>query len=64
MSVSCKCCVLSGRGVCVGLITHPEESYQVWCVLTECDCEVSIMRKPWSNRGCCTIGKKKKEKEG
>jgi hypothetical protein len=26
------CCVLSGRGLCVGLITGPEESYRVWCV--------------------------------
>jgi hypothetical protein len=24
--------VLSGRGLCVALITRPEESYQVWCV--------------------------------
>ena len=32
MSVSCECCVSSGRGLCVGLITHPEESYRVWCV--------------------------------
>ena len=32
MSVSCECCVLSGRGLCVGLITCPEESYRVWCV--------------------------------
>jgi hypothetical protein len=32
MSVACECCVLSGRGLCVGLITRPEESYQVWCV--------------------------------
>jgi len=32
MSVSCECCVLSGRGLCVGLITRPEESYGVWCV--------------------------------
>jgi hypothetical protein len=31
-SVSCECCVLSGRGLCVGLITCPEESYRVWCV--------------------------------
>jgi hypothetical protein len=30
--VSCGCCVLSGRGLCVGLITRPEESYRVWCV--------------------------------
>jgi hypothetical protein len=27
MSVSCGCCVLSGRGLCEGLITRPEESY-------------------------------------
>jgi hypothetical protein len=32
MSVSCKCCVLSGRGLCVGLITRLKESYRVWCV--------------------------------
>jgi len=31
MSVSCECCVLSDRGVCVGLITPPEESYRVRC---------------------------------
>jgi hypothetical protein len=32
MSVSCECCVLSGRGLCGGLITRPEESYRVCCV--------------------------------
>jgi hypothetical protein len=32
MSVSCECCVLSGRGVCVKLITRPEESYYVACL--------------------------------
>jgi hypothetical protein len=31
MSVSCECCVLSGRGLCHGLILRPEESYRV-CV--------------------------------
>ena len=31
MSVSSECCVLSGRGLCIGLITRPEDSYQV-CV--------------------------------
>ena len=30
--VSCECCVLSGRGLCVGLINRPEESYRGWCV--------------------------------
>jgi hypothetical protein len=28
MSVSCKCCVLSSRGLWVGVITRPEESYR------------------------------------
>jgi len=27
MVVSRQCRVLSGRGLCVGLITHPEDSY-------------------------------------
>jgi hypothetical protein len=31
-SVCCECCVLSGRGPCVGLIPPLEESYRVWCV--------------------------------
>jgi hypothetical protein len=30
--LSILCCVLSGRGLCVGLITRPEESYGKWCV--------------------------------
>jgi len=32
MPVSFECCVLSGTGPCVGLITRPEEFYQMWCV--------------------------------
>jgi hypothetical protein len=31
-SVSFECCVLSSGGICDGLITHPEESYRMWCV--------------------------------
>jgi hypothetical protein len=27
----CDCCVLSGRGLSVRLITCPEENYSVWC---------------------------------
>ena len=38
MDVCCECCVLSGRGLCDGLITRPEESYRVWCVVV-CDLE-------------------------
>jgi len=32
ISVSCECCVLSGRGLCVGLITRPEAFYRMWFV--------------------------------
>jgi len=32
MNVCCKCCVLSGRGICDGLISRPEESYRLCCV--------------------------------
>jgi hypothetical protein len=55
MSVSCECCVLSGTGMCVGLITRPEESYRVWCA--ECDREAAITRRPWYTRGSCAMGK-------
>jgi hypothetical protein len=33
ISVCCECCVLSGRGLCEELITRPEESYRMWCVV-------------------------------
>jgi len=29
---SCECCVLSRRGLCVGLIARPGESHRIWCV--------------------------------
>jgi hypothetical protein len=31
------------------------------CRVSECDPEASMMTSPWPTRGCCTIGKKKKE---
>jgi len=46
MSVCCEGCVLSGRGLCDELITRPEESYRLWCVV-DCDLETSGMRRPW-----------------
>ena len=46
MLVCCECCVLSGRGLCDGLITRSEESYRLWCVVV-CDQETSWMRRPW-----------------
>ena len=45
MSVCCECCVLSGRGLCDGLITRPEGSHRLWCVAV-CDLETSWMRRP------------------
>ena len=38
MFVCCECCVLSGRGLCDGLIIRPEESNRMWCVVV-CDLE-------------------------
>jgi hypothetical protein len=35
MSVCCECCVLSGRGLCDGLIIRPRESYRLWRVMNE-----------------------------
>jgi hypothetical protein len=57
-SVRCKCCVLSGRGLCVWLITRPEESFRLWCVVV-CDLETSWMRRPWPTGGCCAKRKKR-----
>ena len=47
MPVSCECCVLSGGGLCAGLITH--------CGVPKCDYEASIMRGPRSTRAVCTM---------
>jgi hypothetical protein len=44
-------CVLLGRGLCDDLITRPEESYRLWCVVV-CDLETSWMRRPWPIGGC------------
>ena len=57
MSVCRECCVLSGRGLCGELITRPEESYRLRCVVV-CYLETSWMRRPWPAVGCCV---KKKE---
>jgi len=50
--------VLSGRGLCDGLITRPEESYLLWCVVV-CDLEISRMRRPWPALGRSATNKKK-----
>ena len=46
--VSCECCVLSGSGLCVGLITRPEESYRV--------SEASVMSRFWPAGDYCAKG--------
>jgi hypothetical protein len=46
MSLSCECCVFSGRDFCVGLITHPQESNRVCVCVPECDLEASVMSRP------------------
>ena len=58
ISVCCDCCVLSGRGLCDKLITLPEKSYRLWCVVV-CDLETSRMRTAWSALGCSATGGKK-----
>jgi len=45
MFVCCECCMLSGRSLCDELITRPEESYRLWCVVV-CGLETSRMRGP------------------
>ena len=50
MFVCCECCVLSIRGPCDKLITLPEESFRLWCVVV-CDKETSRMKRPWPTRG-------------
>jgi hypothetical protein len=44
MDACCKCCVLSGRGLCDELITRPEESYRLWRVVL-CNQETSKTKR-------------------
>jgi hypothetical protein len=65
MLVACECCLLSGRGLCDGLITCPEESYRLWCIIV-CDLETSRRRRPWPLLGHSTMGgggKSERERE-
>jgi len=49
--------VLSGRGLCDELITRPEESYRLWCVVV-CDLGTSRIRRPWPPLGRSATEKK------
>ena len=50
--LSVVCCQLGG--LCVALITRPEESYRLWCVVV-CDLDTSRMRRPCPTGGCCAV---------
>jgi len=53
MFVCCECCVLSGRGLCDELITHPE------CGVSLCDVGTSKkVRRPWPALGRSATKKK------
>jgi hypothetical protein len=58
MGVSCECRMLSGRGLCVYLITRPEESYWMWYVWVRSwslDNEEALAH--WRGGGrCCVMG--------
>jgi hypothetical protein len=57
MSVSFECCMLSGRGLCVGLIPRPEESHRVWCE------SLSVISKPRQGGGLDPIGLSRHQKK-
>ena len=59
MSVCCECCVLSGRGLCDELITRPEKSYRLWCVVV-CDLEKP---REWGGHGPHWVAAPQKKKK-
>ena len=46
--------------MCDELITRPEESYRLWCVVV-CDLETSRMRRPWPALGSSATETKNKQ---
>jgi len=42
----CWCFLLSGRGLCDELITRPEESYRLWCIVV-CDLKNLMNEEPY-----------------
>ena len=47
MFICCECFVVASRGLCDGLITRPEESYRLWCVVV-CDLENLMNEEPYT----------------
>ena len=52
MDICSECRVLSGRGLCDELITRPEESYLLCCVVV-CDLETSTIGAPHTHIYIC-----------
>jgi hypothetical protein len=50
MFVCCECCVLSDKCLCDDLITCPEESYRLWCVVV---CEIVVSNPTGGMDVCC-----------
>jgi hypothetical protein len=63
MSVCCKCCVLSGRGLCDELIPRPEESYRLWCVSNVVIVKPRRNEEAQAHIGLSSHTKKKKKKK-
>ena len=52
--VCCEWCVFSCTGLCDELITRPEESHRLWCVVV-CDLE-NLRMRPWPAFGLGATG--------
>jgi hypothetical protein len=63
MSASCKCCVLSGGGLCDGPITRPEETYRVYLYvsLSVIGCKNNPLHLQWVGRRAQTENDRKVE---
>ena len=57
MFTCCECCVLSGRGLCDGLITRPKESYRLWCVVV---CDLEYLK---NNEAMVRVGSQRQSKK-
>jgi hypothetical protein len=55
MSVCCECCVLSGRCLCVRLITCTEGPYRIYVCVCVFYPEVSVMSRLCATSGCCAM---------
>ena len=59
--VCCECCLLSGRGLWDELISRPEESYRMWCVVV---CDLENLKKEEALTRIGSRRHKKKESTG